>query len=212
MLHKMKEYFQHHPVDCHQDDDWARNQAAVLIALTRDPVEPTVVLTKRSEQLNSHRGQVAFPGGKRDREDPNLLATALREAHEEISLPADQVEVIGRWRSQQTRFNMDVTPFVGLVDAGLDFQANEGELDAVFEVPLSYFIDQNNLTSDHFSGPGYSLEMPCYIYEGFRIWGFTLGVLVDLLNQSLHAGIDLQRPDFSVAERLPQRGRLQAAR
>ena len=81
-----------------------------------------------------------------------------------------------------------------------------------FEVPLSYFIDQNNLTSDHFSGPGYSLEMPCYIYEGFRIWGFTLGVLVDLLNQSLHAGIDLQRPDFSVAERLPQRGRLQAAR
>ena len=198
MLQRITEYFQPYATGHSHHDDWLSNQAAVLVPLTRDFAEPSVILTKRSELLNSHRGQVAFPGGKRDQEDHNLLATALRETHEEIGLEADQIEVIARWPSQTTRFNMDVTPFVGLVSPEAELQANPDVLDAVFQVPLSYFLDQSNITTDQFVGADYNLTMPCYIYHGFRIWGFTLGVLVDVLNKALGAGIQLAYPDFSV--------------
>ena len=198
MLGTITDYLQSFPFDQQGVDHWQDDQAAVLIALTRDSADPSVILTKRAEHLNSHRGEVAFPGGKRDREDKSLLHTALRETHEEVGLKPACVDVIARLPVQNTRFEMLVTPFVGVVDPDVTLIANEGELDAVFQVPVSYFLDQSNLTKDLFTGRDYSLTMPCYIFEGFRIWGFTLGLLVDLLNSSLDAGIKLHYPDFRV--------------
>ena len=74
-------------------------------------------------------------------------------------------------------------------------RANPDELDAVFDVPLRYLLDRSNLVVDRFTGPDYRLRMPCYIYQGYRIWGFSLVVLTDFLNLTLNAGIELHYPD-----------------
>lgn len=170
-------------------------EAAILLALTKDVDDPRIILTKRAEHLNSHRGEVAFPGGKWEEGDTDLLMTALRETEEEIGLPVSEVEVIASLPVNYTRYNMRVRSYVGLIPGGLSLVANPEELDAVFDVPVKYFLDQANLTVDRFTSPSYSLDMPCYIYEGYRIWGFSLVVLTDFLNLSLNAGINLHYPD-----------------
>ena len=170
-------------------------EAAILLAVTKDVDNPRIILTKRAEHLNSHRGEVAFPGGKWEEGDTDLLMTALRETEEEIGLPLNQVDVIASLPVSYTRYNMRVRSYVGMIPAGLSLVANPEELDAVFDVPVEYFLDQTNLTVDHFTGPGYSLDMPCYIYKGYRIWGFSLVVLIEFLNLSLNAGITLHYPD-----------------
>lgn len=171
------------------------DDAAVLLAVTREELNPKIILTKRAEHLNSHSGEVAFPGGKWERDDTDLLYTALRESHEEINLPPENVEVVANLPLNHTRHNMRVTPYVGLVDPAQPLQANPNELDAVFQVPLRYLLDQANLEVHRFTGPDYSLLMPCYIYEGFYIWGFSLMVLVEFLNLTFDAGIRLNYPD-----------------
>ena len=175
------------------DDEWG--EAAVLLAVTMDQVDPEIILTKRAEHLNSHRGEVAFPGGKWESGDADLLATALRETHEEIDLSPDLVEVLASLPVNKTRHSMRVRPYVGLVSSNVILTANPDELDAVFRVPLRYFLDQSNLTVGHFVGSDYNLHMPCYIYQGYRIWGFSLLVLVDFLNLTLDANIQLNYPD-----------------
>lgn len=169
--------------------------AAILIPLTLEWDDPKIILTKRAEHLNSHSGEVAFPGGKWESEDEDLLMTALRETWEEIDLAPEQVSVIAGLPVNRTRHLLRVKPYVGLIEPRLPLVPNPEELDAVFEVPVRYFLDPANLTVDHFSGEDYSLDMPCYIFEGFRIWGFTLVVLVDFLNRTLDAGIRLHYPD-----------------
>ncbi len=172
-------------------------EAAILLALTCEQDDPKIILTKRAEHLRSHAGEVAFPGGKWEPGDNDLLMTALRETHEEIDLPPESVEVIASLPVNQTRHNMRVSSYVGLVSPEQSFTANPDELDAVFRVPLRYFLDQSNLTVERFTGPDYSLRMPCYIYQGYRIWGFSLVVLINFLNLTLDAGINLYYPDKS---------------
>ena len=172
MLDLITKYFADHPAELITQDLPLEAEAAVLIALTRNVRDPSVILTQRAEHLNSHRGEVAFPGGKRDSTDRDLLFTALRETHEEINVPPEQIEIVGEMPVRATRFHISVAPFVGIVDQEVKLRANPDELDAVFQVPASYFLNRRNLTSDLFVGPGYSLQMPCYIFEGYRIWGF----------------------------------------
>lgn len=183
------------PIERIQPVDDELGEAAILLVLVNDPENPKIILTKRAEHMNSHRGEVAFPGGKWDEGDTDLLMTALRETEEEIDLPPDSVEVVAGLPSYFTRHNMRVKPYVGLIAEGLPLKANPDELDAVFVVPLQYFLDPSNLTVDHFTGSDYSLRMPCYIYQGYRIWGFSLVVLTDFLNLTLNAGIRLDYPD-----------------
>ena len=195
MLKKITDSLKPIPVERPGPFGGERPDAAILIPLTREAGDPKIVLTKRAEHLNSHRGEVAFPGGKWEPGDEDLLATALRETWEEIDLRAEQVSVIAGLPVNRTRHLLRVKPYVGLIEPSLPLVANPEELEAVFEVPVSYFLDPANLTVDHFTGEDYSLDMPCYIYEGFRIWGFTLIILTEFLNLTLDAGIRLHYPD-----------------
>lgn len=114
--------------------------AAVLVPIVRQ-ARPTVLLTQRTAHLSSHAGQVAFPGGRTDPEDRHAEATALREAHEEVGLPPDRVEVIGRLPEYLTGTNYRVTPVVGLVDPGLALSLQPHEVADAFEVPLAWLMD-----------------------------------------------------------------------
>ena len=170
--------------------------AAVLLALTDEP-DPQVILTLRSQQLSSHSGEVSLPGGRWDETDPSLEFTALRETHEEIGLPADEVRILGPLWTRSTRWQVQVTPWLGVVPADAHLTPNPGELDAIFHVPLSFFLDDPRIRTDRITIDQRRIYLPAYEYEGYEIWGFTAGVLTEFLVRVLNAPIG-RRDDVPV--------------
>ncbi len=171
-------------------------QAGVLIAVTNE-IEPKVILTRRAKTLSSHGGEVAFPGGKRDESDADIIFTALREAHEEIDLKPSQVDIIGRMDESLSLHRLQVTPCVGVISPDAKLQANLDELDCIFKVPLSFFLDDNN-RCDHIEAYRSKARFaPCFLFDDFLIWGLTSYMLMDFLNVSLNADIALKpRPNY----------------
>lgn len=165
--------------------------AAVLIPITNDPLQPEVVLTQRSSKLRSHASEVAFPGGKRDFSDRNLEHTALRETHEEIGVAPHHVEILGNLGPKRSAYNLAVTPYVGLVDQGVDYVANPHELDEIFHVPLDFFLEQEPAMESRVNGRVY--PVPAWEFDGFYIWGLTASILVDLLNTVFDKEIPYKR-------------------
>lgn len=166
-------------------------QAAVLMAFTRE-ADPKLVLTRRALTLSSHAGEVAFPGGKCDPEDGNLTATALREAHEEIGVPAERVRVLGAMSTAHSKFGVPVTPVIGLIEPDEVFVPNPHELDHIFMVPLSYLHRERPTHIHRGEYNGVKFEAPCYNFEGNIIWGLTAYFVVEFMNQVFDLGIDIQ--------------------
>jgi 8-oxo-dGTP pyrophosphatase MutT (NUDIX family) len=162
-------------------------QAGVLIAIT-DEDNPHLVLTRRATHLNTHSGEVAFAGGKRDESDPDIIYTALREAKEEINLASHHVTIIGELDQVVSRFGYVVTPIVGLIPADTEFTANLDELDAVFKVPLRFFLD----TQPHDYFERGKISIPSFHFEGFRIWGLTAMMITEMMNNHLDAKIAIR--------------------
>lgn len=164
--------------------------AAVLVAITRDEHNPEMILTLRSTQLPTHKGEVAFAGGKTDPVDVDAIATALREAQEEVGIDPSQVEVIGMLDQVVSRFGFVVTPVFGLVDTDIELHPDPRELQAVFRVPLRYFLD----TKPHIDQLG-SFRVPRWQYQNFMIWGLTAMMIAQMMNQFYGAEIELQLDD-----------------
>lgn len=170
-------------------------KASVLIALT-DHADPHVVLTKRASTLSSHSGEIAFPGGKQDKTDTDLLFTALREAEEEIGLAPGHVDVIGQLGQVQSKHGLQVTPWVGVIPSDLEFTPNLAELDEIFTVPLSFFMADNRYATDEIRFKNKSIYVPAWEFEGHIIWGLTAYMLAELLNEGCGANIPMRpRPE-----------------
>jgi len=169
-------------------------EAGVLVPVTDDHRNPEIIFTLRSEHMKTHRGQVAFPGGKRDPEDASLAETALRETHEEIGLPPDQVRLISPLSQVMSLHRIVVTPYVGLVPVDHPLQANPAEIESIFRVPVSFFLEDKRERTDTLSFQHNTLYVPCYRWERYQIWGLSAVVLVDFLNAVYDAGIDILEP------------------
>ena len=163
--------------------------AAVLIPLVmRD--ELTLLLTERAGNLSTHSGQVAFPGGKTDDTDIDAVDTALREAHEEIGLAREHVEVLGTLPTYVTGTAFIITPVVALVRPGFALQANPSEVADIFEVPLDHVMNPANHRRHEFAFDGgirQWLSMPYTApvddsadSKERYIWGATAGMLRNL--------------------------------
>jgi 8-oxo-dGTP pyrophosphatase MutT (NUDIX family) len=153
--------------------------AAVLVAIVDRP-EPGVILTRRSETLRRHAGQIAFPGGRIDPEDDGPIAAALREAREEIGLPASAVEIIGIADRYRTVTGYEVTPIVGVVPPDLDFTIHDAEVAAVFEVPLAHLLEPANYVEQAVEWQGQERHYFEITWDGHRIWGATAAMIVNL--------------------------------
>lgn len=172
-------------------------EAAVLMPVTRS-AEPRLILTQRATGLSTHGGEVAFPGGRRDPQDASLAFTALRESHEEVGLPPGLVEVIGPLSTQISRHGIKVTPYVGFIPDYVEFHPNDDEIAAVFSVPLAFFREDPREITHRIDYLGHSWYVPSYRYSGFKIWGLTAIMIVELVNLVYGTGIELQRPPQSL--------------
>jgi len=151
--------------------------AAVLVAVTMASGQPEVILTKRSSHLKHHPGQIAFPGGKQDETDTNLAQTALREAREEIGLPSEIVEILGEMPVHETVTGFRVTPIVAHVREAFKVIPEAGEVDEVFQVPLSHFVGAQNYQIQGRHWRGTKRHYYTAPYGPYYIWGATARML-----------------------------------
>ncbi|MDP9096986.1 MAG: CoA pyrophosphatase, partial [Pseudomonadota bacterium] len=114
--------------------------AAVLVLIVHGP-QPGILLTKRTSTLAKHAGQVAFPGGRIDPEDPSIEAAALREAYEEVGLPPEQPEVLGRLPDYLTGTGFRISPVLALLPSPVMLTPNPNEVEAIFTLPLDVLLD-----------------------------------------------------------------------
>ena len=161
-------------------EDAAATAAAVLVPIVAHPAQLTVLFTQRTAQLRSHSGQVSFPGGRAEPEDASPELTALREAEEEIGLPAGRVEIVARLPDYLTRTGFRVTPVVGLLTPPLELAPDSREVEEVFEVPLAFLLDARNHRRETRELRGETVGYYVIQYGERRIWGATAGMLVNL--------------------------------
>jgi len=157
-----------------------RRRAAVLCPLVPRESGLHVMLTVRSAQLKVHAGQIAFPGGKIDPTDASPLAAALREADEEIGLPAEDVDILGMLDPYDTSTGFVVRPFVGMVNPRFVPMPHEGEVAEVFEVPFDFLMDFDNHERIERVHEGRTRRFYQMTHDGYRIWGATAGMLRNL--------------------------------
>lgn len=162
--------------------DKPRRSAAVLVGV-REGVQPRLVLTVRTDHLQDHAGQVAFPGGRTDPDDADAIATALRESEEEIGLERRLVTPMGFLDRFETISGYTVTPVVARIDADARLYAAPAEVAEVFEVPLSFFLEPRNLRRYTMDFRGHRRDMLEFVHGGHRIWGATAAMVFNLLQR-----------------------------
>lgn len=163
--------------------EWEARPAAVLAPLYLADGAWHVLLTRRTDTLQSHTGQVAFPGGKADPHDATREDTALREAEEEIGLRPRDVRVLGRLDDLLTVTQWRITPVVGVFDFPYSFTPSPNEIAAIFGVPLRWLADPANLVTQYREPivPGPKIPVYHWYYREFDIWGATARIIRNLL-------------------------------
>jgi len=152
--------------------------AAVLIGLVARENGPTVLLTKRTDHLKDHAGQICFPGGRIEPEDASVEAAALREAEEEIGLAPEKVDVIQRLAPYDTTTGFRIHPVVGWIEPPIQMTLDAFEVAEVFELPLGFILDTANHQRQSYIRGDQRRSYYVLPYEGRFIWGATAGMLV----------------------------------
>jgi 8-oxo-dGTP pyrophosphatase MutT (NUDIX family) len=151
--------------------------AGVLAPILQRGDRFELLLTKRSSALKHHPGQIAFPGGKQDDTDADVVAAALREAHEEIGLPPQNVEVLGTLPAHETVTAFQVTPVIGLVKEPFEIKPEPGEVEEVFAVPLDHVLNADNYLIESRRWRGQRRYYFVVPYGPYYIWGATARML-----------------------------------
>lgn len=154
--------------------------AAVLVPIIDRPEGATVLLTRRTAHLSSHAGQISFPGGRTEPEDPSPEATALRETEEEVGIGHGHVEIIGKLDIYRTVTNYAVTPVVGIVQPDFVARPDPYEVAEVFETPLSFLMEPANHHRHTGWFNGVARRWWAMPYGDYYIWGATAGMLMNL--------------------------------
>jgi 8-oxo-dGTP pyrophosphatase MutT (NUDIX family) len=156
--------------------------AAVLVPVV-DHAEPTVLLTQRAQHLPNHPGQISFPGGKIEASDQTPLGAALRETEEEIGLDRQAVTPLGYLDLYMTTLGYRIVPVIARVKPGFSLTLNTAEVDATFEVPLAFLMDQANVQRHSRDWQGLTRHYYAITFGERYIWGVTAGILRNLYDR-----------------------------
>ncbi len=157
--------------------------AAVLVGVVARAAGPTVLLTQRTADLRQHAGQVSFPGGGAEPDDVDVIATALRETREEIGVGAESIRPFGYLDTLDTVSGYNVVPVVADVDAAYIATPDPREVASVFEVPLAFFFDPDNLRRRRVEYRGRARDIIEFNFEQRTIWGATAAMLLSLVRR-----------------------------
>lgn len=152
--------------------------AAVLVPLVQYQDKTQILLTKRTDHLNNHPGQVSFPGGGLEKNDISFEYTALRETEEEIGIPHANIELLGRLPTYRTGTGFLVIPVVAQLSPGYDLVLDEFEVAEVFEAPARHVLDEENFDTRMMDYRNRSYRLFETHYNDYCIWGATAGMLV----------------------------------
>ncbi len=155
--------------------------AAVLFGVIDRPDGASVLFTKRTETLSSHKGQVALPGGRIDEGDASAESAALRETREEVGIEAEKIHILGSLGDYLSGSGYRIRPIVGIIDPGFQLTINHHEVAEVFEVPLAFLMNAKSYEI----GSGFWNDIERFFYrmpdsercEGHLIWGVTAGIV-----------------------------------
>lgn len=157
--------------------------AGVLVPVMATGGRTDVLLTKRSSRLKHHPGQIAFPGGKQDEGDADVIAAALREAEEEVGLPRETVDVLGTLPSHETVTGFLVTPVIGWIDRAFNIVPEPGEVAEAFRVPLAHVTDSTLFTVQSRRWRGTRRHYYTVPFGPYYIWGATARILRGLAHR-----------------------------
>jgi 8-oxo-dGTP pyrophosphatase MutT (NUDIX family) len=155
--------------------------AAVLVPLYPRDGHLVTLFTRRTDLVEHHKGQISFPGGVAEDEDANLWSTAVREAEEEIGIPAAGVRLLGALPKAVTLAGFEISPFVGAIPYPMDFRREEGEVAEILEIPVSYLMNPQVVEERPVKWKGRDVQTLVFHYRGHAIWGATARILSDLL-------------------------------
>ena len=155
-------------------------EAAVLIGLVAHATGTTVLLTRRTDSLRNHAGQVSFPGGRREPSDRDAMAAAIRETGEELGIAPGQITSLGFLDPLTTITGFRVLPLVAMIDPHYIARPDPNEVADVFEVPLAFLLDPANLATHVLDVRGRPREVCEFRYPAQRIWGATASMLLNL--------------------------------
>jgi 8-oxo-dGTP pyrophosphatase MutT (NUDIX family) len=161
----------------------------VLVPILQHTQGLAFLLTQRTLKVQTHKGQISFPGGVQNTADEDLLQTALRETREEIGLQSDRVFVLGEFDEYLSITGLVVTPFLGWISEPLELRLNPDEVDEILKVPFSVFRDHRLLRVERQVRAGLEQEIYFYNYEGREVWGLTARIIRDFLQMIAEAGI-----------------------
>ena len=159
------------------------SRAAVLVPLVETDSSLQLLFTMRTNSVETHKGQISFPGGMVEKDDNDLIHTAVREAEEEIGLPSSAIEIVGMLDDMATPTGFIITPVVGTIRQLPPLAPNPDEVEEVFQVPLAFFLEKENGRSEQRELKGKMREIWFYEHEGKTIWGVTAFIIRSLVSK-----------------------------
>lgn len=178
---RVQEELARHPVRTLSPEGF--RPAAVLVPLRFLDGELRLLLTRRTEHLPHHAGEISFPGGGVDGRDADDWAAALRETQEEIGVGPEAITRLGRLDDCYSIHDYRVSCYVGLVAPDVDFILEPGEIDELIELPLQRFADPRIYHQENWQHKGRSIPLDFYTLDGYVVWGMTGGILRQLLER-----------------------------
>jgi len=172
-------------------DETSLKKAAVLIPVIRhtNDANSHIILTVRSANLKSHAGQISLPGGTKEDQDTDDVATALRESEEEIGLSPEEVEIIGRLGCLALPSGFLVRPIVGVINHALTFTPQQEEVSDIFQVPLDLILDTSAYKRSQVEFKGANRTILELQFKNYRIWGATAAILY-------HLALEISKPRY----------------
>ena len=156
-------------------------RAAVLIPIWKEYESLFFLLTLRTKKVQTHKGQISFPGGMRDSIEEPLVQTALRETQEEIGISDNQIRILGQFDEYLSTTKLIVTPFVGRIEPPLVIQKNPEEVEEVLKIPVSLFQKPELLRTEIRQRLNQSVTIYHYDFKGLDVWGLTAQIIRDFL-------------------------------